>query len=298
MIYEEEVPTHNPFNNISDRKKDGVPSFDPFKIYGDSEIDINSKITRPPIAISIGEYEHRGIMYPVAFGSYGDISCIVGASKSKKTFLKSAITAAYIGGDSINYFPNMGGVKSVGKTIIDIDTEQSKYHSQRTFRRVQEMTGITNENYKCFSLREYLPNERLKFVKWLLTESPLVGNIGLVLIDGFADLITDFNNIDQASDLTNNLMKWSTDNQCHILGILHRNFGTQKPVGHLGSFILKKSETVVFVENDIDTGLTHVKCEYSRNIPFKDFYFELDGDHLPIKVDAPVNLKLKDKSPF
>jgi hypothetical protein len=34
----------------------------------------------------------------------------------------------------------------------------------------------------------------------------------------------------------------------HITGILHKNFGTSKPVGHVGSSVLKKAETVVFMK--------------------------------------------------
>ncbi len=288
---------YNPFDNLQDRKLVGKPGFDPIKIQSDSFIDLNTKISHPPTAISIGSYDYRGMQYPIPFGSYGDISCIVGASKSKKTFFKSAVIAAYIGGNSINYFSNMIGQDSVNKYVIDIDTEQSRFHSQRVFKRVQDMTGINHELYKGFSLREYTPPERMQFIEWLLNDSEYSGNIGLVSIDGYADLVTDFNNIDQASELSNKLMKWSSEQLCHITGILHRNFGTQKPVGHVGSFILKKAETVVFVESD-ENGFAKVTCEYSRNIPFADISFGIDNNHLPFKVEDIVKEVTKDKAPF
>ena len=65
-------------------------------------VDVNKKIERQPIAISIGESTYKQSRYPIPFGSYGDFSCMVGSSKAKKTFLKSAIIAGYIGGRS-NY---------------------------------------------------------------------------------------------------------------------------------------------------------------------------------------------------
>jgi hypothetical protein len=241
----------------------------------------------------MGEYEYRGNRYPIPFGSYGDISCIVGASKSQKTFFKSAIVAGYLGGQSTGYFPNIIGLDNSDKWVIDIDTEQSRYHSQRTFRRSEFMTNTLNPKYKCFALREYTPPERVKFIEWLLYESPYSDNIGLVSIDGYSDLVTDFNNIDQASELVNKLMKWSTDKNCHITGILHRNFGTQKPVGHVGSFILKKSETVVFAENFKDDGYTQITCEYSRGLPFEDIYFQINDDHLPFEISCPIGGKLQ-----
>lgn len=287
-MIEERSPVYNPFDNMTDRKE-ALIDYEAIRL--STEIDLNKSIEHPPVAIGMGEYTYQGNHYPIPFGSYGDISCIVGASKSKKTFFKSAIIAGYIGGTSNNYFSNIQGLKGAGKWIIDIDTEQSRYHSQRTFRRVQYMTGIDNPHYKCFALREYTPPERLKFIDWLINDSPYSDNIGLISIDGYADLVTDFNNIDQASEVSNKLMKWSSDKNCHITGILHRNFGTMKPVGHLGSFILKKAETVVFVDSDKDSGHTKVTCEYSRGLSFEDIYFSINDDHLPYKIDDPVTDK-------
>ena len=87
---EEEIPIHNPFDNPKDRK----PQTNFEAIKEATEIDLSKSIEHPPVAIAIGSYEYRGNTYPLPFGSYGDISCIVGASKSKKTFFKSAIIAA------------------------------------------------------------------------------------------------------------------------------------------------------------------------------------------------------------
>ena len=50
-------------------------------------VDIDEVLKPQPVAISIGTSQYKGQSYPIPFGSYGDFSCIVGASKSKKTFL-------------------------------------------------------------------------------------------------------------------------------------------------------------------------------------------------------------------
>jgi len=257
----------------------GTPTIDMGKVFTDSFVNVDEKIFRQPVCISIGENIYKQNRYPVPFGSYGDYSCIVGSSKSKKTFLKSALIASYIGGQSNEYFPEIRGHETIKKYIIDIDTEQSRYHSQRVFKRVVEMVGSNSEFYKPFSLRKYSPNERIGFIDWIFNESPYKGKIGLMSIDGYADLINDFNNLEQSLELSEKLLKWSSNGNCHITGVLHKNFGSDKPVGHIGSTILKKAETVVFVQNEEE--FTSVKCRYSRNIPFKDFNFVLDQDWLP-----------------
>jgi hypothetical protein len=57
---------------------------------------------------------------------------------------------------------------------------------------------------------------------------------------------------------------------------------TSKPVGHVGSSVLKKAETVVFIEKEDNK---HCKCEYSRNMPFNDIHFDVNSDWLPFEID-------------
>ncbi len=255
----------------------------PQDIFKSSFVDVDKKLHRQPVCISIGESIYRQNIYPIPFGSYGDYSCIVGSSKSKKSFFKSALMAGYIGGEANNYFGDIKGHDTVQKFVIDIDTEQSKYHAQRTFKRVIEMVGDNYRFYKPFSLREFTSEERMQFIEYLIYESPYKGNIGLISIDGYVDLINDFNSLEQSTMLSQKLLKWSSDASCHITGVLHKNFGSSKPVGHIGSTILKKAETVVFIENEDE--FTSVKCKYSRNIPFDDFNFNVDENWLPKQVN-------------
>lgn len=252
------------------------------KMMHDSFVDISKEIKYNPPAISIGTNIYKGNVYDTPFGSYGDFSCIVGASKSRKTFFKSVLIACYIGGKSQNYFEDIKGHETENKLVIDIDTEQSKFHSQRVFKRVCEMVGTTPKQYKTHSLRKYSPVERFEFIEYLIYESEYKDKIGLISIDGFVDLCTDFNDLESSMKLVNKLMKWTEEKQIHITGILHANPNTDKPKGHLGSRILEKAETVAFVTKEDEC--SKVTCNYSRNIPFDEFYFKINkNDWLPYK---------------
>jgi len=266
--------------------KNKTSEVDYLKIANESFIDVSEIIERPPIAISLGKY-HEG-KYHIPFGSYGDFSCIVGASKSMKTFLKSAIAAAYIGGNSSNFFPNIKGHDISGKFIIDIDTEQSEYHTQKVARRVCDMVGFNPSFYIPFSLRDKDPTTRLKFVNWIFEESQWKDNLGLVLIDGAADLLENVNDLEASNALVNHMLRWTKVSKSHLITVLHRNHGTNKPTGHLGSAITKKAETVAFVTKE--DGQVKVEPEYTRNFPFQEFRFELDKNYLPIEVGANDNL--------
>lgn len=258
-------------------------TIDYLQILKDSLIDPSEEIKQQPIAISIGESNYKGVSYPIPFGSYGDFSCIVGASKSRKTFFKSMIEASYIGGRSNIYNPSLKGHNSEKKFVLSFDTEQSHFHAQRVQRRVLELIGGNCDYYKTFGLRAYTPIERLQFIDWVVYESEYKDKIGLMSIDGYVDLVTDFNSLEQATGLTEKLLNWTAKGNMHCTGILHKNFGTSKPVGHVGSSVLKKAETVVFVEKEEEN--TIVKCEYSRNQPFNDIkFFVDDNDWLPKEV--------------
>ncbi len=265
-------------------KGNSEPILDFKQILKESLIDPAEEIKQQPIALSIGESIYKGNSYPIPFGSYGDFSCIVGASKSRKTFFKSMVEAAYIGGRSNIYNPSIKGHNNEKKFVLSFDTEQSHFHAQRVQRRVLELIGGNCDYYKTFGLRGYTPKERFDFIDWVVFESEFKNNIGLMSIDGFVDLVTDFNSLEQSTGLTEKLLNWTAKGKMHCTGILHKNFGTAKPVGHVGSSVLKKAETVVFVDKG-DDDVTVVKCEYSRNQPFKEIKFNVDdNDWLPKEI--------------
>ena len=247
-------------------------------------VDVSVELPPPPVALSLGTYSYKGNTYPIPFGTYGNFSCLVGASKSMKTFLKSALIAGYIGGKSNYYFPDLLGHEQKDKFIIDVDTEQSLWHTQRVARRVCEMVGSNYKNYIPFTTREYDAKIRFQYIEWIMMESDYRDNIGLITIDGAADIMDSVNDLDEANKITQGMMKWTTKTNCHLATVLHRNHGSDKPTGHLGSSIMKKSETVAFVTRD--NQLTKVTPDYCRNYPFNEFYFKLDDNHLPTVEDS------------
>ena len=216
------------------------------KIEQESYIDPSEALEIPPVAISIGEIQ-RGIKtFPLAFGTYGNFSALVGPSKSRKTFFKSILTAGYIGGAATNFCGDIKSDNNNRKIVLDFDTEQGKWHAQQAFRRVVEMTAGLGENYLTYGLRKHSYDVRLAFIEHMIYKHK--DNLGLVIIDGIADLVADVNDIKQCNEVAQKLMKWTDDTQCHIIIIIHQNFGSKKPTGHLGSTVLKKAETICFLE--------------------------------------------------
>ena len=248
-------------------------------IHDVSLVDPYEEIGRPPVAISIGTTTYKQNVYYTPFGTYGNFSSIVGPSKAGKSFLKSMLESAYLGGEAQNHFVEWRGHETEDKYLLSIDTEQSKYHTKRVQKRVNELVGSIPDNYKTFALREHETSYNIGFIEWLYMESEYKNKIGMMCIDGIADLLENVNDLDKSNEIVKKLMKWTTLGNSHIITVIHRNHGTMKPTGHLGSAVLKKSETVAFIEKENET--MTVKCEYSRDIWFEPFKFRVNELWLP-----------------
>ncbi len=248
-------------------ENDNQPIFDVKEALRASKVDLNEVVQPQPVLLSYGE-DYAG--NPLCIFGEGDYSVISGVGNSTKTFLKTALIASYIGGR-----PNFGWFKShMGyekKLVIDIDTEQSDSRTQIVFRRVEQMVGNRYPNYICFKLRKYSPSERLMIIEEIIE---MYGDkIGLISIDGYADLIDDTNDNVQSAQLAQKVMTWTDNYKFHVTGILHENPDGRKMRGHLGSEMSRKASTIFSViadpEYDNVSKVFHTKSRDEKIIPFE-----------------------------
>jgi hypothetical protein len=250
-------------------------------------INLNEKPLRAPLAISVGydDIPYKGEYYPLRFGTYGNISMIKGEEKARKSWLKSLLLGCAIGGQSnlLTDDVSIHGHNLSEKYIIDIDTEQDSFDAWMVADRVKRMVGAMPDNYIPIMLREYNSKERLDYMDWLFMESEYRNNLGLVSIDGFVDLVEDFNSLKECKEFTQRLMKYTTISKCHITGVLHLNPNSEKARGHLGTILQQKCETVVIIKDEGD--YSSVVCQRGRGKKFKPFGISVNSDWLPYVVD-------------
>ena len=58
------------------------------------------------------------------------------------------------------------------------------------------------------------------------------------------------NNIEESNKVVQKIMEWTAKYKCHMVLVIHSNFGSDKPTGHLGSFLEKKTETQIQLEKN------------------------------------------------
>jgi len=241
----------------------------------------------PPVALSLGQKSIKSkegnIIVPIPIGTYGNFSFVQAPPKTKKTFFISLLASAYLSGT--NHFA--GDIKGHrnGRCLIHFDTEQGKWHCQRVFKRVIDMnTNVEPGCYHTYGLRTISYKRRIEFIHHCLKSK--INNVGLVIIDGIADLVSDVNNLEESNACIQKIMEWSAVFNVHIITVIHSNFGSDKPTGHLGSFLEKKTETQIQLEaNTVNKEWVTVKCRRSRGYSFETFSFKVNEIGLPCIVD-------------
>lgn len=236
-------------------------------------VDITEQI-KPTVGILTLE----GI--PVA--TEGNISAVVGEAKSKKTFLCTAL----IGGLLNRRGRAVLGSRPLPHTqVLWVDTEQSRTHVQLTARRIHTLAEIpiesNDEDFKMLALREIEPKMRAK----MLFEAIHEWQPRVVVIDGISDLIYNTNDLEESELLITQLMRTSSRLKCHILVVLHTNPNSDKARGHIGSALLRKAETVIYVRKAESCSIA--EPQFTRNEPFERFAFRINSEGLPEGCDLP-----------
>jgi len=208
-----------------------------------------------------------------------NISCTMGAAKSKKTFYSSILAASLLGNTEFAISGNLRGRK-----ILFIDTEQAPYHVYRVGKRIEKMiNAIQTDLITMLILRNHGVEERMAISEMAISS----GQYSFVIIDGIVDMVYDFNDLRESTVIVNKLMKLSMENNCHINSVIHTNKDAMNARGHLGAFLMNKSESV-FKITKTDTNASSVHPEFTRNQPFEDWEFSVNEHGIPERNLKPV----------
>ena len=235
-------------------------------------VDIHRKIPDPIPVIS---------RYGSIIASEGNISAIVGAAKSKKTFLCTALIGALLRRGEGTMF----GITPKNIKVLWVDTEQSLSHVQRVMSRIYTLAGwdpeATYENLRTLSLREVEPKERME----KMCDAIKLFKPTLVVVDGISDLMYNSNCIEESDAVVGRLMALSTNYNCHIINVLHTNPDSDKARGHIGSTLQRKAETMIYVHKIEERSI--VEPQFCRNEEFAPFAFYVTEEGLPEECDMP-----------
>lgn len=237
------------------------------------QIKPTDEIPKPPIAWKNGE---------ATCGTLGNFSMFIGKAKSRKSFFVCMVIAGVLNPDDSKN-PISGALPKEKSKVLYFDTEQGKYHVQCALKRICTMIGreVSSDELMVYALRPLAPQERMAAIEHAISTTQ---GVGLVVIDGVADLQTDINSPEQAVMVATKLLKWTEIYGIHLIVILHANKGDQNARGHLGTELVNKAETTLSVTKDtVNPEISIVEPEYCRNKEPEPFAFEINEDGLPVE---------------
>jgi hypothetical protein len=124
--------------------------------------------------------------------------------------------------------------------------------------------------------------ERCEIIEFTLAK--FRDNIGLVILDGIADLATSNGDEVEATRVVSLLLKWTKIYNCHIINVIHQNKSNDFATGFLGSSIMKKSEAILSVTKEEENpDVSVVECKMIRGVrDFEPFRFNVDDNGMPV----------------
>ena len=209
----------------------------------------------------------------VPFSPLGGLQAVSGQKKNGKTFLIAQMMAAVLGTDidrsrTPSYLPGLRvperTIEHLGHlpTVLYVDTEMEDLNSAKVLRRVHWLCGWPTdkqaERFHILWLRNVTKDDKEPAHKRrlrLIMKAVDVFHPDVMFLDGIRDIIGDFNDNQESSELIIDLMAKAQENHMCIWSALHmnprpRNDDESKMRGHLGTELGNKiTDTLVCIKH-------------------------------------------------
>jgi len=218
----------------------------------------------------------------------GNLVALSAKWKNGKTFFCDILSSVFLGA---NGFGGVRALKTSGKVQF-YDTEQAVSDTARILKVINSMTNEhRHDDIKVYCLRnaciENMDNDtneisRLEFISQTIASD----HPDLVIVDGIADLIYNYNDVIESQSVVNNLAALANENNCCIVVVMHQNKSKQDKSmkGHLGTMLFQKCSDVFTVEKV--SNLFIVTHQVSRHRQCEDFVFKIGLDGIPVDAAA------------
>ncbi len=192
-------------------------------------------------------------------GSLGSFSVISGMPKSGKSlFLKSAL-ASYSAGPKfgIELTPDINR-----KWIGYFDTESSPYEFYKGMELIKTFSSKNIPGYMAaFHTRQCNSETNKILIELFLKQT----NPSILIIDGFLDLLINFNDEKESRALIDWLKKITDENNIFILGVIHTGKKEGFTLGHFGSMIDRYAQSVLEVVKEKEKNIYTLSGKYLRS---------------------------------
>ena len=249
-------------------------------------IDDNTEYPDPDYLIEIGG---------VPTMPKGNLVALSAKWKNGKTFFCDIISSIFLGCDQ---FASCRSRQDEGRVLF-FDTEQAVSDTARIRKTIDAMTPEQRHNdLEVYCLRnaaidteadEQATISRFDFISRAIEHD----RPDLVIIDGIADLIYNYNDVIESQEVVNKLAAIANEFDCCIVVVMHQNKGRldKNMKGHLGTMLYQKCSDVFNVEKH---GSVFVASHaISRHRQGGDICFKLDAKAVPMDAVADRQLQVE-----
>jgi hypothetical protein len=179
--------------------------------------------------------------------------------------------------------------------LIVFDTEESKYDALTMIRIMCKLRGITKhpKNLTAFSLKTFNAKRRIRYLREYIYNN----EVDVILLDGVKDLVRNINSPEEATDISDEVMRWNEERNCQIIGLIHENkdLSNTNMRGHLGTEFTNRSESVISSNREPDNeSIFTITDDYPRGREkFEPISWKYVNDMPEITTFTSIQKKLK-----
>ena len=205
-------------------------------------IDRNAEYPDPEYLIEIGG---------VPTMPKGNLIAVSAKWKNGKTFFCDILSAIFLGSDQ---FASCRSLQQAGRVLF-FDTEQAKSDTKRIQETIDKMTPESrHHDYDVYCLRplniDRTSEDSDEITRYeFISQTIAYDKPDLVIIDGIADLLYNYNDVIESQRLVNRLAAIANEHNCAIVVVMHQNTGLhdKNMKGHLGTMLNQKCSGVFSV---------------------------------------------------
>ena len=164
----------------------------------------------------------------------------------KSTFIAATLASALMPGDQFGIkisFPEDR------RRVCLFDTESSDYDFYRQIDKIKRFSHINMlpDVFDAYKVREDHPKQIKEMIELYLQQTP---QCSVMVIDGFLDLLLNFNDEIESRMLINWLKRLTKQYNCLIIGVLHLGKKDGHTLGHLGSMVDRYTQSLLKITKD------------------------------------------------
>ena len=204
----------------------------------------------------------------VVIATTGNLLTIAADSKAGKTAFLGAMAASAMCGSNPGDRLGCSSDNREGRPMFLFDTEQTEQDLHKCLSRVAQRAGLERppEWFHGFTMKGMSPASALKFMQWAVEKvAGRSRKAHSIFLDGAADLVEEVNDGRQSNALVCELEAMAIERDCAVVSVIHFNPNSEKPRGHLGSQLERKSESNLRLAKE--DGKTAIWSERQRGAP-------------------------------